>query len=168
MKSRVAHIQSANASAHHHFTTSTRNDIYFKLTSPLWCFKFQRPCQHAARLKAAEKCHFFLFERYVTTHWCDLWHNPLATHTPPPPPQNPAPSWAVYGGPCVHERPRLPPQPCPFRCKQHCVCHLQFRGRPFCLTDLGLFLSAFAGFFVSFQEMKKAVPSPSINKQLCE
>lgn len=71
--------------------------------------------------------------------------------------------WALCTGATA-----LPPAALPLRCKQHCVCHLQFRERPLCDRSRSVPVSACWLFFVPFQEMKKAVPSPSINKQLCE
>ncbi len=102
----------------------------------MFSLKVQRPCLCAASLKVAEKkCHF-LFERYVTTHWRDLWHNPWSAlpHIFQSRHQNRshARSRAVYGGPCVRGVTTLHPAALPLRCKQHCVCHIQFRESPFC------------------------------------
>lgn len=97
----------------------------------------------------------FLFERYVTTHWHDLKHNPF---TPPPTSILNCVCWTL----CNHA------YPCSADVNNILFVAFNFRERPFCLTDLRLFLSELAGFFVSFQEMKKAVLSPSINKHLCE
>lgn len=98
-------------------------------------FKVQRPCLRAASLKVAGRKCPFLFERYVTTHWRDLWHNrcsPLprisqSRHLK----SEPRKSWSISTL-CMVCFVYAYPTALPVRCKQHCVCHLQFWERPFC------------------------------------
>lgn len=118
--------------------------LYAYITSVMFSLAVQRPCLRAASLNVAGTC-CSVFERYVTPRWRDLWHNRLAN------PRNPAQSWATA----------LSPAALPLRCKQHCVCHLQFGERTFCPTDL---VCSWQHFFCFLSGDEESCPF-SFNKQ---
>ena len=143
----------ASPSAHRHVMTSLRNDVYFRLTSPLWCFILKvskaLPVPWAASLKVRRRnvalCLTDVSVLIDVT--CATTLRALSLASLDHATRNPSLAKSRSVSRCVWRalcmcvfvcvcvgggETTLIPTASPLRRKQHCVCHLQFRERPFC------------------------------------
>lgn len=160
MKPGCLKTMSVCVSAHHHVTTSTWNDIYFKLTSPLRCLSLRFTglvCMRQVSQSRGRNV-FSLFERCVTAHWrvtSDTTITGLSltclnhatwnpSHAKTCSVSTPCMVGLVYRG-----WPHLRPKPCPTHVNNIVFVTFNFESVHF-VTDLALFLSANASFFFCF------------------